>query len=131
MNAPARRLVPVPVLVGSQIERFRRSVRAAAIREAIDVADAVVGPLWHVDTGVEIDARLRRLLDDVDQDQDEKDTRGDVQSHGGESTASNPARPRALPDVDTDRALRRARIGAFSAGARWARVAREAGASAS
>lgn len=121
MSAPVRRLVPVPMLVGSQIEAYGARVRSGALR---DVAD------WLVEVGEDNAAYLLRTCE-VPRgalDQDEDDARGGVQSYGVESTGPNPVRPHVLPDANTDRALQRARIGGYFAGAYWARVAREAGA---
>lgn len=121
MSAPARRLTPVPMLVGAQIEAYGTLVHSSTLCAVAD---------WLAEVGEDNAAYLLRTCDVPlkSHDQDEKDTRGDVQSYGDESTTSNPARPRIFPDANPDRALHRARVGGFFAGAYWARVACEAGA---
>ncbi|MFM9637646.1 hypothetical protein [Streptomyces turgidiscabies] len=123
MSAPVRRLTPVPMLVGEQIEAFGAQVRSGALRDAAD---------WLAEVGEDDAAYLLRTVDVPtvahDQDDEQKGTRGDVQPIAGELTAPSPTVPRAVSEASIDRAVRRARIGAFYGGMRWYRIAADAGA---
>lgn len=123
MSAPAeRRSVPVPLLVGTQVAAYGRLVRSNTLREAAD---------WLAEVGERNAAYLLRTCDvprtGHDQDDDQKDTRGDNQSQGGESTAPDAVRPRTLPDDNTGQGQHRSRVAAFFVGVRCYGVARAVG----
>jgi hypothetical protein len=146
MSAPVQRSRPVPLLVGDSVEAFRRKVRAEALAEAVEVAGAVVGPLWHVDTVVEVEARLRRLADGVAAvDEPKRDAVAELaaavlvpvwngerivvdQDATAPAAAPSPVVPRAVSEASIARAECRARVGAFFGGVRWYRIAADAGA---
>jgi hypothetical protein len=118
-----RRLIPVRMLVGAQIEAFGADVRAGTLRAAAD---------FLAEAG-EVDAAyLLRTVDvpaaELDQDAEQKGTRGDVQPRAGGLTAPDPVMPRAVSEASVDRAERRAHLGAFFGGVRWYRIAADAGA---
>ncbi|MFG2458114.1 hypothetical protein ACGFWE_13735 [Streptomyces sp. NPDC048523] len=147
MSAPVQRSSRrVPLLVGDSVDAFRRKVRAEALAEAIAAAGDVIGPLWHVDTVVEVEARLRRLADGAAEvaDQGHDDAAelaaavlvplrdGDrivvEQDATARMAAPDPVVPRAVSEASIGRAQLRARVGAFVGGVRWYRIAAEAGA---
>lgn len=123
MSAPVRRLVPVRMLVGAQIEAFGAAVRAGAFNDAAD---------WLAEVGEVAAAYLLRTVDvpaaELDQDGEQKGTRGDDQPRAGGLTAPNPVVPRAVSEASIDRAQHRARVGAFFGGVGWYRIAADAGA---
>jgi hypothetical protein len=147
MSAPVQRSSRrVPLLVGDSVDAFRRKVRAEALAEAVEVVGTVTGPLWHVDTVVEVEARLQRLADGaVEGDDQEHDPVAELAAAvlgpvwNGEriviapgtkapAAAPNPVVPRAVSEASIARAERRARVGALFGGVRWYRIAADAGA---